>query len=88
MTFALNDTKNPIRVKEDSQTAIKIKGMTMSIREGTRRLSTSSDPIRAAKKGQDILITGARLEFFSKKDKTIFMLMLKEIQDSGNIAFE
>ena len=88
MTFALNDTKNPIRVKEDSPTAVKIKGMTMSIREGARRPSASSDPTRAVKKGHDVLITGARLEFFSEKDKTMFMMMLKEIQDSGNIAFE
>jgi hypothetical protein len=81
MTIPLNDAKNPIRVKEDNDVTIRIKGLSIGIRDNKIRRPSTSDG-KAAKQNPEKFITGAKMEFYAKDDKIIFMNKLKEIQDA------
>ena len=80
LTIPLNDPKNPIRVKESNDTTVQIKGIKVTLPQRSRRPSGSNS--KSAKKEQEKLIQGVKMEFYARQDKTAFMAQLKQVQDS------
>ena len=81
MTIPLNDVRNPIRVREENSTTVRIKGLKIPLKEKTpgRRPSTADNRPRPK---QEKILTGAKIEFYAQKDKETFMAKLKDIQDT------
>ena len=80
MMIPLNDVRNPIRIREENHTTVRIKGLKIPLKEKvTRRPSTSDDNSKAK---QEKFLTGAKIEFYARKDKEVFMAKVKDIQDS------
>ena len=95
MKFPLNNVFELIRVREESDTVIRIKGLKIPVVKSVGK-NKSDNPVRithtasrqeqdgttSVKAKPDKIITGAKIEFYTPLDKTLFMAKLKEIQDS------
>ena len=80
MMIPLNDVRNPLRVREENNTTVRIKGLKIPLKEKVARRPSTSDGKSKAK--QEKFLVGAKIEFYAQKDKEIFMAKLKDIQDS------
>jgi hypothetical protein len=86
LAFYLNSSVNPIRVKDDGNREVKIKGLRVPIDRGDKAIRKDSVVAGSAKdkgKGKDDtknVISGARIEFASDMEKKEFMAMVKEMQ--------
>lgn len=81
MLFNLNVKKQQVKVKEESETVVRIKGL--KIKVGSAPVGEGGKSIEAKKreweKG-DKCIKGARIEFSSGEDKRAFVDMVREVQ--------
>ena len=87
MTSYLNSARDPIRVRDDDERSVRIKGLVIALENkkslqrqvsaehGTPPQSSTSPKARREKK-----ITGAKIEFYTQSDKQIFKETLREIQ--------
>jgi hypothetical protein len=85
LAFYLNSSVNPIKVKDDGNREIKIKGLRVPIDRGDKAIRKDSVVAGNAKdkgKGKDDMnvISGAKIEFASDMEKKEFMAMVKEVQ--------
>jgi hypothetical protein len=85
LAFYLNSSVNPIKVKDDSERVVKIKGLRVPIDRGDKAMR--KDSVVAAEKGKgrekvekEKVISGAKIEFASDIEKKEFMEMCKELQ--------
>jgi hypothetical protein len=77
MTFCVNSTQDPIRVREEDERTIRIKGFKVTVEMNSGRRSSLTD--QPPKKKQ-VVLTGARVEFSTPEDKTHFTKMITEVQ--------
>jgi hypothetical protein len=98
LAFYLNSALNPIRVKDDGNREVKIKGLRVPIDKGDRAMRKDSVVAESAKskgKGKEgegngngkkvekeKVISGAKIEFASDMEKREFIAMVKEMQKS------
>ena len=80
MTIPLNDPRNAIRVREENNTTIRIKGLKIPLKEKVNRRPSTSEA--RSKQRQEKFLTGAKIEFFAQVDKDTFMAELRKIQDN------
>ena len=81
LIIPLNDPRNPVQLREDNDTWIRIKGLRIPIRDKvTRRPSTSQG---STKSKSEKPLTGVKINFQGKTDKDRFMSKLREYQDSA-----
>jgi hypothetical protein len=85
LAFYLNSSVNPIKVKDDGERVVKIKGLRVPIDKGDKAMR--KDSVVAAEKGKggakvekEKVISGAKIEFASDMEKSEFMEMCKELQ--------
>ena len=82
LTFPLDSVREQIRVSEDNETTIRIKGLKIPVpNKGRRRSSATEKPGTPTSKAEK-LIRGAKIEFYTPQDKQAFMTKLAEVQDS------
>lgn len=98
LAFYLNSALNPIRVKDDGNREVKIKGLRVPIDKGDRAMrkdSVVAEPAKSKGKGKEgegngsgkkvekeKVISGAKIEFASDMEKREFIAMVKEMQKS------
>jgi hypothetical protein len=91
LAFYLNSSINPIKVKDDGNREVKIKGLRVPIDRGDRAMRKDSVvALNAKEKGKgkedakkvekDKVISGAKIEFASDLEKREFIEMVKEMQ--------
>jgi hypothetical protein len=86
LAFYLNSSVNPIKVKDDGNREVKIKGLRVPVDRGDRAMREDSAVAGSVKdkgKGKDDaknVISGAKIEFASDMEKKEFMAMVKEMQ--------
>jgi hypothetical protein len=93
LAFYLNSSVNPIKVKDDGNREVKIKGLRVPIDKGDRAMRKDSVVAGSAKdkgKGKEgdapkkpdkeKVISGAKIEFASDMEKREFIEMCKELQ--------
>jgi hypothetical protein len=86
LAFYLNSSVNPIKVKDDGNREVKIKGLRVPVDRGDRAMRKDSAVAGSVKdkgKGKDDaknVISGAKIEFASDMEKKEFMAMVKEMQ--------
>jgi hypothetical protein len=85
LAFYLNSSVNPIKIKDDGERVVKIKGLRVPIDRGDKAMR--KDSVIAAEKGKgrekvekEKVISGAKIEFASDMEKREFMEMCKELQ--------
>lgn len=85
LAFYLNSSVNPIKVKDDGDRVVKIKGLRVPIDRGDKAMR--KDSVVAAEKGKsrekvekEKVISGAKIEFASDMEKREFLEMCKEMQ--------
>ncbi|KAH8733186.1 hypothetical protein GQ44DRAFT_721396 [Phaeosphaeriaceae sp. PMI808] len=91
LAFYINSSVNPIKVKDDGNREVKIKGLRVPINRGDKAMRKDSAVTGATKeKGKrkeeakkiekEKVISGAKIEFASDMEKMEFMAMVKEMQ--------
>jgi hypothetical protein len=77
MTFCVNSAQEPIRIREEDERTVRIKGfkVTVDMNSG-RRSSLTDQPPRK----KQVTLTGARVEFSTSEERTHFTKMLNEVQ--------
>jgi hypothetical protein len=86
LAFYLNSSVNPIKVKDDGNREVKIKGLRVPVDRGDRAMRKDSAVAGSVKdkgKGKDDaknVISGAKIEFASDMEKKEFLAMVKEMQ--------
>jgi hypothetical protein len=93
LAFYLNSSVNPIKVKDDGNREVKIKGLRVPIDRGDRAMRKDSFAEGAGKevvgkgKGKEVqkvskekVISGAKIEFATEVEKKEFLEMCKELQ--------
>jgi hypothetical protein len=85
LAFYLNSSVNPIKIKDDGERVVKIKGLRVPIDRGDKAMR--KDSVIAAEKGKgrekvekEKVMSGAKIEFASDMEKREFMEMCKELQ--------
>ena len=82
LVFPLDNVHEQIRVREESDTIVRIKGLKIPVvSQGRRRSSATEKPSTPNSKSEKI-ISGAKIEFYTPQDKQAFMTKLVQIQDS------
>ncbi|KAF1942046.1 hypothetical protein EJ02DRAFT_503046 [Clathrospora elynae] len=97
LAFYLNSSVNPIKVKDDGNKEVKIKGLRVPIDRGDRAMRKDSfvEGAKGKRKGKEAdvggkpgkvekekVISGAKIEFASEMEKREFLDMVKEMQRS------
>lgn len=94
LAFYINSSVNPIRVKDDGNRVVKIKGLKVPIDRGDKAMRKDSfvtssegkvkgkESVGESKKKveKEKVISGAKIEFASDMEKSEFMEMVKEMQ--------
>ncbi|KAF2028478.1 hypothetical protein EK21DRAFT_101798 [Setomelanomma holmii] len=86
LAFYLNSTANPIKVKDDGNREVKIKGLKVPIDRGDKAMRKDSVVDKgkgrddAKKVDKEKVISGARIEFASDMEKSEFLAMVQEVQ--------
>jgi hypothetical protein len=93
LAFYLNSSVNPIKVKDDGNREVKIKGLRVPIDRGDRAMRKDSVAEAATIKGKgkekvvsgkavekEKVISGAKIEFATEVEKKEFLEMCKEMQ--------
>ena len=97
LSFWLNSSKDPVRVREDGSRVIKIKGLNIPVEgtrganglvrrgsEGVNAMAIGLGSGRLGKEGNKLAgkkITGARIEFRTEEDKDDFVAFVGRVQD-------
>jgi len=76
LAFYLNSSVNPIKVKDDGNREVKIKGLRVPI-ERERKDSVVE---KGKGRGEEKVISGAKIEFASEAEKREFLEMCAEVQ--------
>ncbi|KAH7386857.1 hypothetical protein DE146DRAFT_184695 [Phaeosphaeria sp. MPI-PUGE-AT-0046c] len=86
LAFYLNSSVNPIKVKDDGNREVKIKGLRVPIDKGDKAMrkdsmvaSNTKDKSKTKEDSKNV-ISGAKIEFASDMEKREFMAMVKEMQ--------
>ena len=83
LVFPLDNVRAQIRVKEESDTTIRIKGLRIPVMNQARRRSSATEkPSTPTATKADKIISGVKIEFYTPQDKQAFMAKLIEVQDS------
>jgi hypothetical protein len=90
LAFYLNSSVNPIKVKDDGNREVKIKGLRVPIERGERAVRKDGLGVggeggkgkgkEVAKVSKEKVISGAKIEFASEIEKKEFLEMCKELQ--------
>jgi hypothetical protein len=82
MTFYVNDTENPIKIKDDGGKTVKIKGLKISMVDNEDVLRRTQSFKQDGRRGSDgkKWITGAKIEFDSMAEKVRFLDTIQELQ--------
>jgi hypothetical protein len=92
LAFYLNSSVNPIKVKDDGNREVKIKGLKVLIDRGDRAMRKDSfaeagKEVVGKGKGKEVqkvskekIISGAKIEFSTELEKKEFLQMCKELQ--------
>jgi hypothetical protein len=85
LAFYINSSVNPIKVKDDGDRVVKIKGLRVPIDRGDRVMRKDSVVTPETGKGKEKIekekvISGAKIEFATDMEKKEFMEMCKEFQ--------
>ena len=83
MAFYLNGSRNKIVIRDDGDNTIRIKGINIPLpdKKSTSQRNNSIDESRQsprAKGGKSI--AGAKIEFYTLQDKSLFMEMFRDVQ--------
>jgi hypothetical protein len=92
LAFYLNSSVNPIKVKDDGNREVKIKGLRVpidrgdramrkdSFAEGTKEKGKGKAVVVSQKVSKEKVISGAKIEFATEGEKREFLDMCKELQ--------
>jgi hypothetical protein len=82
MTFYINDTENPIKIKDDGGKTVKIKGLKISMVDNDDVLRRTQSVKQDGRKASEAKkwITGARIEFDSLAEKVRFLETVQDLQ--------
>lgn len=86
LAFYINSSVNPIKVKDDGNREVKIKGLRVPIDKGDKAMrkdsmvASNAKEKSKAKEDSKNVISGAKIEFASDMEKREFMAMVKEMQ--------
>ena len=84
LAFYLNSSQNPLRIRDEDEKTIKVKGLNVQVDDKTsmvRRDSTVGSPAGASRpKSDNHIIKAVKIEFYTPEDKRLFKDKFKEIQ--------
>lgn len=84
LAFYLNSSRSPLRVRDEDDKTIKVKGLNITVDNQSwtgQQESGSSPPSKAAKsKNHSKVIKAIKIEFYTPDDKRLFKDKFKEIQ--------
>ena len=84
LAFYLNSSRNPLRIRDEDEKTIKVKGLNILVDDKTslaRRDSLIGSPTSASRpKGDNKIIKAVKIEFYTAEDKRLFKDTFKEIQ--------
>ena len=98
MTFCLNSSRHPVRLKDDGELGVRIKGLRIGLDGGRSASITSMTgdaggtadvaglPLRSPKLKSERVVTGAKIEFYTELDKRLFKDKFREIQARGLVS--
>jgi hypothetical protein len=83
LTFYINDTENPIKIKDDGGKTVRIKGLKIAMIDNEffppKRAQSFKQDGRRGSEGKK-WITGARIEFDSMAEKVRFLETIQDLQ--------
>ena len=85
LAFYLNSTQNPLRIRDEDEKTIRIKGLNVNVDDPSSLIRRDSAPIPAPgkkfkSKSDPKNIKAVKIEFYTAEDKQLFKNMFKEIQ--------
>ncbi|MCJ1400113.1 hypothetical protein MMC11_003316 [Xylographa trunciseda] len=84
LAFYLNSSRSPLRIRDEDEKTIKVKGLNILVDDDTsmvRRDSMISRPTSASRpKGDNKIIKAVKIEFYTPEDKRLFKDKFREIQ--------
>lgn len=82
LTFYINDTENPIKIKDDGGKTVRIKGLKIAMIENEYMPKRSQSFKQDGRRGGEgkKWITGARIEFDSMAEKVRFLDTIQDLQ--------
>ena len=84
LAFYLNSSQSPLRIRDEDEKTIKVKGLNVLVNDKTsmvRRDSVVSSPTSVSRpKGDNKIIKAVRIEFYTPEDMRLFKDKFKEIQ--------
>jgi hypothetical protein len=79
--FYLNSTQNPLRIRDEDEKTIRVKGLNFSVDDPSSLTRRDSAPSKKSKQKSDQkTIKAVKIEFSTPEDKQLFKNMFKEIQ--------
>jgi len=81
LAFHLNSTQNPLRIRDEDEKTIRIKGLNISVDDPSSLTRRDSAPSKKSKQKSDHKnIKAVKIEFSTPEHKQLFKNMFKEIQ--------
>lgn len=82
LTTAVNSSRDPVRVRDDGDRFVKLKGLSIPLLSQKSNLQrhNSVDKSKSPKLKPEKRITGARIEFTTDMDKRLFLEKFREVQ--------
>ena len=83
LAFYLNSIQNPLRIRDEDEKTMRIKGLNVSVDDPSsliRRASTTASSKKSKAKNDHKNIKAVKIEFSTPEDKQFFKNMFKEIQ--------
>jgi hypothetical protein len=82
LKFYINDTENPIKIKDDGGKTVKIKGLKIPMTDNGDSIKRNQNFKQDGRRGSDgkKWITGARIEFKNDEEKIRFLDTVRDLQ--------
>ncbi|MCJ1248125.1 hypothetical protein MMC30_005340 [Trapelia coarctata] len=81
LVFYLNSTQNPLRIRDEDEKTIRVKGLNVSVDDPSSMVRRDSAPSKKSKPKNDHKnVKAVKIEFSTAEDKQLFKNMFKEIQ--------
>jgi len=90
LAFYLNSTQNPLRIRDEDEKTIRVKGLNISVDDPSsmiRRDSTPAPSKKSKPKHDHKNVKAVKIEFSTPEDKQLFKNMFKEIQSGPERFF-
>jgi len=80
LTSIVNSSRDPVRVRDDGDKFVKLKGLSIPLQRPTMVRQKSMDHTKSPKLKNDKRVTGVRIEFTTDMDKRLFLEKFREVQ--------